>query len=218
MTAASFKKGQSKAALKALTPGAQHLAYFTTSPRVSESCYQTLGNEVLKALDLGLRTLEVEVIPGTHLSHSDNTQVREAYREICEALKVTAGDLIFCQAALLHNDAFGFPDCLFLSHVLGTQLQSSDSKGHPEYVFQMASTSRYCAKEKCLPLKASSFCLNKGDTWIFDPATPHLAMPTEMTQNSLLILFQAELPCHTLADFKDILTQYPETASKKYHF
>ncbi|MCC5613146.1 hypothetical protein LC612_42340 [Nostoc sp. CHAB 5834] len=82
--------------------------------------------------------------------------------------------------------------------------------GTEPYVMQVISTAPPSLPGTRAPrLFCDTRVLSVGDALVFDPTTPHMAVPKEPTDGQLLILFQVELPDNDEQERSAVLEAFP---------
>lgn len=133
----------------------------------------------------GLYTAQVEVF-STNLVERHCPGAAQAMRRMSSllpgaALHTDAADVVVCEWASIHVDD-SFAGTAFLSVVLHT--------GKHDYVMQTVFTPTVDG----LPdAKSSTRVLSAGDAFVFDPTTPHYAVPRYSSDDQLLVLLQVPL-------------------------
>jgi len=111
-------------------------------------------------------------------------------------------DVVACRWAAPHTDD-DWSGRLFLSIVAGT--------GEPPYIAQTLHTRDYRARKGDLAggVVTTTLRLRRGDCFVLDPTTPHLAVPETSSAGALLVLLQYDLPGRP-ADLLERLDLEPE--------
>lgn len=174
-----------QAAQRTLEEGGLHVAEIDAySVARMERCY---GAPVKPSIDALLRSIGWDNLP----------------------FHATASVLV-CEWASVHVDD-SYAGSAFASFVLHT--------GPEPYVMQTMHTevedqADYDEVEGIAPgrkirLRTSTRRLSVGDAFVFDPTTPHMAMPAVPNQDALLILLQLELPDGDEQQREQLLKRFP---------
>lgn len=204
-----FKDGNRLPLPKAMQEaGFKHFFYKTKPYRFSPDVLEPLTAEARAYyLDrkLGPQTIEV-------LSHCGEAATRSL-----EQVKASLGfvetdpdpDIVLCQMALPHEDAM-FAGQVFASLVVHT--------GDAPYLMTTLHTmigEEY--GEPCMQLVEQTRELRVGDFVVFDPTTPHYAVPKFSNNNAFLVLAQFELTMRTPAQQAALLKRFPPAPDEAKH-
>jgi hypothetical protein len=116
--------------------------------------------------------------------------------------EIESGKAVLCQWSALHDDG-PFAGSSFLSIVLHT--------GPNPYIMQTAYTS-YISRPKnrhIFNTNTTDHMLSVGDTFVFDPTTPHMAFPKYLHQDQLLVLLQFEISDKDDVERAMLLERFP---------
>jgi hypothetical protein len=105
--------------------------------------------------------------------------------------------LLACEWAAPHDD------CQFLGRAFASLVLHT---GPFPYVLTMMN-SRKCGQG--LALEQRSRELKRGDFFVFDPSTPHMAAPSRPHQDSLLVLLQADVSMADSSEQDGLLKSFP---------
>lgn len=134
---------------------------------------------------------------GLYLGNDLKPPAREVFDKIRNAGHSDLSILV-CEWAAFHEDSH-FNGSAFVSRVLHV--------GPSPYLLSLAHTekSQLCG----VRVKSSKVLLEKGDTFVFDPTTPHMAVPASLSSEALLVLLQWEENDSSPANRQDLLKKYP---------
>lgn len=193
-------------ALPACVPG-KHFFYRTSLPSYRAEDAQVLINAIQQAVeDCGLHTAEIDVFSCKRLHAYGGDAVSDAFsRLVCdlglEDVPAHTISLLACEWASVHVDD-SFAGSAFLTLVLHT--------GPNPYVMQTFHSARNDEDDPTpLELHTSTRLLHPGQAVVFDPTTPHLAVPAGFSADQLLVLLQVELSDKDLTERATILRRYP---------
>lgn len=186
--------------------GYNHFFYLADVPALDTAQFHPIVRDALAfARDRKLPPLEIEAL-GLHTQLGSEDTIAAA-NSIRQSLGFSPSkydtDVVLCQAALPHEDAM-FAGSAFVSVVLHTgeapyvmttfhaNVQKDEDTGKPFYA--MTSQSR---------------TLKVGDVVVFDPTTPHCAVPSKSNDEAYLVMLQMQVPLRGAKDIKALLKQLP---------
>lgn len=167
-----------------------HFFYKTRPPQFDPRDVATVVATVNAHVeDVGLHCGEISLLTKNDFSQR-GSEASEAFERMVKLVPTLGGysspAVVFCEWAGVHDDET-FEGKAFFSVVLHT--------GMEPYVMQVISTAPPSLPGTKAPrLHCDTRVLSVGDAMVFDPTTPHMAVPKEPTRGQLLILFQIELP------------------------
>ena len=147
----------------------------------------------------GLHPGQIDTFTAKDLKRVDK-KAFDAWMRLVKALPASADSprIVVCEWASPHVDE-SYAGTAFLSTVLHT--------GPVDYVLQTIHTTQ--GDDRVPRLHTETRVLRRGDSFVFDPTTPHCAMPKTLDGGHLLVLLQAELPDEEVADRARILSECP---------
>jgi hypothetical protein len=181
-----------------ISPGrpAEHFVYRTTaSLPVSDAELDMLAEAVTANVRAeGIEPCEIKLILGQHLS-PEAKAVFDRVKSVHPDLSILA-----CEWVALHEDS-SYAGSAFVSRVLKV--------GPSPYVLNLSHTQLGAGRTRGLRVRTSSLVLEKGDTFVFDPTTPHMAMPVYLNDGGILVLLQWEEPDASPEERESLLRKYP---------
>lgn len=162
----------------------QHFFYKTLARSLTKADVALVVVEAKALVERdGLHAGQIEVYGGRQMSEPSS----QALERLCSQATAAVGlpckfDVVVCEQAFPHVDA-DFAGKSFLSVVLHT--------GPQPYHLQMFHTA--LLEDGTQDLVTSSRLVYEGDWVVFDPTTPHSAIPRHSDNESLLVLLQAEI-------------------------
>jgi hypothetical protein len=173
----------------------EHFVYKTKHDLPASSAeIDLLTAAVLEVVyDTGLEPCEI----GLYLGNDLQPPAREVFDKIHNSGHPGLS-ILACEWAALHEDSH-FNGSAFVSRVLHV--------GPSPYILSLAHTEK--GRSCGVRVKSSNVILEKGDTFVFDPSTPHTAMPVSLSSEALLVLLQWEEKDSSSDDRQDLLKKYP---------
>jgi hypothetical protein len=178
----------------------QHFLYKPQAPEVDASACAVLTEAVKEVVfDAGLYPAQVEIVSRNRLAPAALAALEQLSAPLVAVpcLRDRQVSIIVCEQALPHTDP-GYAGSSFLSLVIHT--------GPGPYQLQLLHSHAGAAGAQ---LTRSSRLLQVGDWVVFDPLTPHYAVPLQGSQDNLLVLLQVELNDHTVGERARILEVLP---------
>lgn len=185
-----------------------HFFYRTQLPAYRQEDARLLVQSVERAVeDCGLHTAEIDVFSRKRLSQYGGDAAPLALERMIadlglQSFQSGAISVLACEWASVHVDE-SYTGSSFLNLVLHT--------GPGPYVMQTLHSEKAMDEEGAaqLSVHTSTRVLHPGQAVVFDPATPHLAVPTSFNCDQLLVLLQVELPDNNPEQRADILRRFP---------
>jgi hypothetical protein len=166
--------------------GAQHFLYKTAPAAFEKGDIDAVVSFVLDSVAAeGLGCAEIMSYKARGVRESSPAAAAALERMIAEIAghEIFAGEptLLACEWASVHVDET-FEGSAFLSYVLHT--------GPVGYVMQAISSRE---TEGLFVVDTSTRSIRAGEAFVFDPTTPHMAVPERPCDGQMLILLQVEL-------------------------
>lgn len=188
-----------------------HFLYKTKAPALPQADVDLVVKAVRAHVHaFGLNPAQID-IAGTPVFQAAGDATLQAYRRLRDFVtqQVPGGryapDILVCEWASPHVDESYAGDA-FLSWVLHT--------GEYPYLMQTLHSHKQTMRDggSVIRTQTSARVLNVGDTFIFDPTTPHMAAPVRPGQDQLLIMLQLDLPDESPQQRKELLERFAPMA------
>lgn len=177
-----------------------HFLYKAAPVTLARGAVEQVIAEVKRLIsDQGLYPGQVELVTRQDMNEPARQALDALMGELPPALHSGEPVLLVCEQAFAHTDP-SYAGSAFASVVLATGPE-------PYYLecFHTAVDAHFDLPD----VRTCSRILRAGDVVVFDPTTPHMALPLRSHQDQLLVLLQVELDDTSVEARERLLAQLP---------